>query len=493
MRKTPTRTVSETSVTWEQGQLVEVTITDLSDRGDGVGRSGQRVVFVPDTVTGDRVLVRLLHVKPQYAHGKVQELLQPSEHRLRPACIVADKCGGCQWQPVNYAYQQEAKRQLIQQALERIGKFAKPLIYPMLPRTEPLGYRNKATYPLSLSATQQVQAGYYRKGTHQVVNLNQCPIQDPRLNPLLTDVKQDLQRGVEQQGWSIYQEETHQGLLRHLSFRIGRRTGEMLLTLVTTAWHLPGIQDQAQQWLQQYPQLVGVCLNRNGDRTNTIFGSDTRCLAGRPFLQEQFAGLTLEIRSTTFFQVYTEQAEALLEKIQDELQLQGTEWIVDAYCGIGTLTLPLAKQCELVVGIEVQQEAIEQAQQNATLNNIHNVEFQVGKVEQVLPALAQKYGKKPDVVILDPPRKGCDRLVLETLRAWQPSRIVYVSCNPATLARDLKLLCEHDLYELNAVQPADFFPQTSHVECAAFLTLDPSAPVNDHLSCSSVTLMNRLK
>ena len=448
---------------WQQGQLVEVEIADLSDTGDGVGRWNERVVFVPDTVPGDRALVRLVHIKPQYAHAKLHKLLTASSHRIRPSCIVADKCGGCQWQHISYEYQLEAKQNQVIQALERIGGFISPSVEPVLAAPSALGYRNKATYPLGISSTNQVQAGYYQKASHQLINLNQCPVQDSRLNPLLAQVKQDIQA----RGWTIYDEKHHKGQVRHLALRIGRRTGEMLLTLVVKDWDLPGIVDQAQKWLNSYPQLVGVSLNRNLARTNAIFGSETTCIAGQPYLLENFGGLEFQVRPDTFFQVYTETAEALLEMIMQYLNLQGDEVLVDAYCGIGTLTLPLAQRVRQAIGLEVQPEAVQQAQINADRNNITNVTFQAGAVEKLLPQL----GIAPDIVLLDPPRKGCDRTVVESLLQSSPRHIVYVSCKPATLARDLKLLCQTGKYHLTKVQPADFFPQTNHVECAAFLTL----------------------
>ncbi len=447
--------------TWLQGELIEVTITDLSDTGDGVGRWDERVVFVPDTVTGDRALVRLVHVKPKYAHAKLLELLQSSPYRIRPSCIVADKCGGCQWQHIDYQYQLEAKRQQVIQALSHIGGFPQPPVDPVLAGPSPLGYRNKASYPVGISGAGQVQAGYYQKGSHQLINLNQCPVQDARFNPLLLEVKQDIQK----QGWQIYKEQRHTGHVRHLSLRIGRRTGEMLLTMVVKDWNLPGIQDQAQEWLKRYPHLVGVSLNRNPDRTNAIFGPQTRCIAGRTYLREHFAGLEFQVRPDTFFQVYTETAEALLKVIQSELNLQGDEVLLDTYCGIGTLTLPLAKQVRLATGLEVQPEAVEQAILNAQLNSIENVTFKTGKVEKLLPQMSMT----PDVVLLDPPRKGCDRAVIDTLLQVLPPRIVYVSCKVATLARDLRLLCENGVYKIIRIQPADFFPETAHVETAAFL------------------------
>ncbi|HHP7246025.1 MAG TPA: 23S rRNA (uracil(1939)-C(5))-methyltransferase RlmD, partial [Elainellaceae cyanobacterium] len=352
----------------------------------------------------------------------------------------------------------------------------------------PLGYRNKATYPLRGSNPHPttrtpnkthtspqtipyplVQAGYYQKGSHKLINLNQCPVQDKRLNPLLAGVKHDIQ----QRGWSIYDENRYQGQLRHLGLRIGQRTGEILLTLVSCDADLPGLEDQAARWLDHYPGLVGVSLNLNPKRTNAIFGAETRCIAGQPYLREIFAGLEFQIRPTTFFQINTKQADALLTIILNELDLQGTELVLDAYCGVATLTLPLANQARWAVGLEIQPEAIEQAIVNATLNGITNVTFQAGSVETLMPRLSDVLPKelgKPDLVLLDPPRKGCDRTVLDALLTLQPDRIVYVSCNPATLARDLKTLCGDGRYHLMRVQPADFFPQTAHVECAAFLT-----------------------
>lgn len=450
----------------QQGQLIEIEITDLADTGDGVGRFESLVVFVPDTVPGDRVLVRLVQVKSTYATAKLEKLLKASEHRIRPNCIVADKCGGCQWQHVNYDYQLKAKQNQVIQALERIGGFSDLRVDEILAGKidnfpQFLGYRNKATYPLARSAAGKVQAGYYQKSTHKLVNLNQCPVQDPRLDPLLKDVKED----IHWMKWPVYDEKQHTGELRHLSLRIGRRTGEMLLTLIARTGDLPGLETQASDWLKSYPKLAGVCLNINSAKTNVIFGAETRCIAGRAYLREEFAGLDFQLRADTFFQVNTEAAEGLLQAIAAELNLQGNEVLVDAYCGIGTFTLPLAKQVQIAIGLEVQPEAIAQAELNAELNDLTNVTFHVGTVEDLLPQL----GVKPDILLLDPPRKGCDRTVLETIKEMQPNRIVYVSCKPATLARDLKILCENGDYKLVRVQPADFFPQTSHVECAAFL------------------------
>lgn len=451
---------------WQQGSTLEIDINSLSSEGDGVGRWENRIVFVPDTVPGDRVQVRLVHTKPAYGRGKLLEVVTASSDRIRPPCIVADKCGGCQWQPIDYSAQLIAKQQQVVDALERIGHFTNAVVEPIIGADSPLGYRNKATYPLGLSAEGNIKAGYFRKGTHQIVNLNQCPVQDDRLDPLLANVKRDIQN----RGWSVYDETTQTGALRHLALRIGHRTGQILLTLVSTTWELPGIEEQSATWQARYPNLVGVCVNLNAQSGNAIWGPETRFVVGRPYLEERFANLTLHIYPTTFFQIHTEQAERLLQVILAELQLQGTETVVDAYCGIGTLTLPIAQQAGFCLGLEVQEEAVAIAAENAQRNGISNVAFCAGTVAEQLPQVGEiLQNQSVDVVVLDPPRKGCGDRVLETLIHLHPPRIVYMSCNPATLARDLQRLCLAGPYRLQRVQPADFFPQTAHVECVAFL------------------------
>ena len=450
---------------WQQGETIDLEITDMSSSGDGLGRWQERVVFVPDTVPGDTVRARLVQAKPTFGRAKVRQLLIASPDRVRAACIVADKCGGCQWQSVSYPAQLAAKQQQVVDAFIRIGGFAAPMVLPILESESPLGYRNKATYPLGRSPEGQVKAGYFRQGSHKLVNLNQCPVQDERLNPMLAEVKRDIQ----ERGWSVYNETKHQGRLRHLALRIGRRTGQQLLTLVSTAPNLKDIELQAQEWRERYPELVGVCVNLNPDKTNAIFGAETLVIDGVPYLEEIFAGLRFCIHATTFFQVNTEQAERVLQLIIDQLQLTGSETIIDAYCGVGTLTLPLAQQAKRCMGLEVQPEAVAQGLANAGLNGIDNVEFRAGDVGELLPLAAASLTDPLDIVVLDPPRKGCDRPVLDALIELRPPRIVYMSCDPATLARDLKILRDEGGYTLVKVQPADFFPQTPHVECVAFL------------------------
>ena len=445
----------------QQGQIVELEIIDLNSSGDGVGRHEGKVVFVPNTVTGDRLTAKIIQVKTKFARGKIQDLLAPSPHRVRPQCIVADKCGGCQWQHINSEYQRQAKRQQVIDAFQRIGGFENIQVAEILHTPDVINYRNKSTYPLARSAKGQVQAGYYRSGSHKLVNLNQCPIQDERLHPLLREIKQDIQ----QRGWSIYDEINHRGKLRHLSLRIGSNTGEILLTLISTSDKLAELEEQAQLWLNKYPKLIGVCLNINPDCTNAILGNTTYTVAGKSYVREIFAGVELHIAASTFFQVNTSAAELLLASVVEKLDLMGKETIIDAYCGVGTFSLPLAKIVKQVIGIEINSASIEQARNNAALNNIKNAIFYTGKVKDCI----SKIDVKPDILILDPPRKGCNVKVIEDILHIQPAHIVYVSCKPSTLARDIKLFCQSNIYEPTYIQPTDFFPQTTHVESYVIL------------------------
>lgn len=446
---------------WQPGDVIELTITGLTHTGEGLGRLDNRVVFVPDSVTGDRLLVRLIRLQPSYAQGQIETILEPSSHRLRPACIVADKCGGCQWQHITPLFQADNKQQQIIDALERIGGVRSLPLQPLLLSPHCLGYRNKVTYPLARSSTGQVQAGYYRRQSHRLVNLNQCPVQDSRLNPLLKQIKEDIQR----QGWSIYDEKQKRGKLRHLSLRIGRRTGEILLTLISTQARLTNLTAQAEAWLARYPSLVGVALNLQPQPNNLIFGPETQVIAGQGTCREIFASLSFDLGSDTFFQINTETAELLLTRILAALALRGEETLVDAYCGVGTFTLPLAQRLKRAIGLELNPHSIRQAEHNARENQITNATFVVGQVEANLA----RWLPAADLVWLDPPRKGCHPSVLETLAAQRPKTIVYLSCQPATLARDLKILCGPGAYHLTWIQGADFFPQTSHVECAVIL------------------------
>ena len=440
----------------QNNNLIKLNIVDINNDGEGVGKFEGKTIFVPNTVTGDVVLVQLNFIKQKYAYGKIKKIIHSSPYRIRPSCIVADKCGGCQWQHISPEYQLYIKQNKIIQSLQRIGRFKDVFVLPILSSSQIFGYRNKATYPLGYSKFGNVNAGYYQRYSHKLINLNQCPIQDSRLNSFLAEIKVD----IEKQGWSIYNEKTYQGHLRHLALRIGQNSGEVLLTLISTTGNITKIKEQAKLWLERYPNLVGVLVNKNSEKNNKIFGNQTFSIVGKPFLKERFFNIDFKLRPDTFFQVNAQSAETLLHSLLDNLILTGKEKIVDAYCGIGTFTLPLAKRISHAIGIEISHDSIEQAKANAELNNINNVEFYQGAVKDILPTL----NIFPDIVLLDPPRKGCDDSVIEILREICPPLIIYISCQPSTLARDLKKICYQNLYKILWVQPVDFFPQTSHLE-----------------------------
>jgi 23S rRNA (uracil1939-C5)-methyltransferase len=450
---------------------VEIKIRDLTDDGEGIGSADGQVIFVPYTVPEDVVKVQIIPQKNaskhKYRHGKLLEIVARSPHRIQPHCIVADKCGGCQWQLVDYPFQLQLKHNKVRETLIRIGKFDPQQIDTVLqvivPAPQPFGYRNKVAYPLGISQTGAVKAGYFQTKSHKLINLNQCPVQDDRLNIFLKNIKQDIQ----QQGWTIYKEAEHQGALRHLLFRIGRYTNQVLLTLVSKEKQLPNLYAQAQKWLQQYPNLVGVHLNYNPDRTNVILGAETKCIAGAEFLTEKLLGYAFHLRPDTFFQVYTEQAEQMIQFIIDYLQTVSAQIVVDAYAGIGSIAICIAKLVQQVIAIEIQPQASRQGEHNAQLNEISNIQFLTGKVETVLTELPVP----PDTIILDPPRKGCAPQVIEYLQQQLPRHLIYVSCNPATLARDLQMLCAEKKFRLVKVQPFDFFPQTGHVETVCILEM----------------------
>ncbi|MBF0275004.1 MAG: 23S rRNA (uracil(1939)-C(5))-methyltransferase RlmD [Nitrospinae bacterium] len=444
-----------------QGNRGTIEIKGLSNNGEGIGLIEGRKVFVPGSVTGDVVDIRLVTVKKEYGVAKPLKVLESSPYFIKPVCIVADKCGGCQWLHVKYDYQLQEKKEQVLQTLKETGGFENPPLEDILPSPEVVGYRNKSTCPFEFSSDGKVRSGFYRKGSHRIVNINQCPVQDSRLDPLLKKIKEDIIL----RGWSIYDEKKCTGEIRNLSLRIGKNTGGILITLISASENLTALDDQSKAWMKEFPNVRGVCLNINPTKGNVNMGKETRCIAGEPFIKERFMNLDLIVGSSTFFQVNTKAAELLYQYIEKELMLSGKEKVLDLYCGIGTFTLPIAQQVREVIGIENHSDSVKLAQKNAENNAIKNVRFLSGNVENIF----DKENFTPDIILLDPPRRGNSKAVLKNLRDIKAKKIVYVSCNPVSLARDLKVLCDGGLYFLKKVKPVDFFPQTSHIETIVFL------------------------
>ncbi|MGC6483529.1 MAG: 23S rRNA (uracil(1939)-C(5))-methyltransferase RlmD [Synechococcus sp.] len=449
------------------GLLITVTGDDLDLRGNGIARWQTWVVSVPFLLPGEVARVQLQQRKRSLWLARKTESLLPAQNFRKPPCILAKDCGGCTLQHLQDASQAEWKQQQLQKALARLGGLEVDVDALLSSDCEPLGYRNRALIPLHRNADGQLRMGYYRRGSHRIVNLNQCPVLDPRLDALLAPIKQDLQEA----GWPADPDLHNGDGLRHLGLRLGVRTGEVLLTLVSSTQELPGAQALANQWCARWPQVRGVTLNLQPQRNNRVLGDDTQLLSGEGQIEERFADVSLMLSTTTFFQVNTLQAEAAVQRLcQWLMDRAGATTVIDAYCGIGTIALPLASQGHQVLGLELHKASVDQGRLNAARNYLDTVRFQAGDVKAMLAEALPSH----QALVVDPPRKGLDAQVVDQILACPPALMAYLSCDPATLSRDLKRLCKpHGPYTIDGLHPVDFFPQTTHLECLSLLALHP--------------------
>jgi 23S rRNA (uracil1939-C5)-methyltransferase len=446
-----------------KGEVIEFTVRNYGHEGEGVGRYRDFTVFVAGALQGEAVRVRISEVKRNYARGILLEVLQPASARINPSCPVFQDCGGCQLQHLDYRAQLEMKRQRVADVLERIGGLTGVVIHPVLEMANPRCYRNKVQYPVGLAPDGRVQIGFYRMGTHEIIPAAGCLLQPEELNRIVVKLRAILAtRRV-----PIYNEHTGEGILRYVLLRQGFVSGTVMVVLVTNGERFPEGAQIVSELTAAFPQIGSIVQNINRSRGNVILGPESRVLWGEDAIIDQLDGLKFKISARSFFQVNPVQTVVLYHKAVEYAGLDGGETVVDAYCGVGSLTLFLARKAKLVYGIEVAPEAIRDAGENAALNGIGNARFMVGATEKVLPELV-KEGIRFDVGVVDPPRSGCERSVLESFAAGGVGRIVYVSCNPSTLARDLKLLAELG-YRTVEIQPVDMFPQTFHVECVALI------------------------
>ncbi len=444
------------------GQKIELSISSVAAEGDGVGRYRNFAIFVSFAVPGDEVRVRVTEVRKTFARGEIVDYLAPSPWRADPCCPVFSRCGGCQWQHISYPRQLELKAWLVREALRRIGHLEEVPVKDTLPSPQPWFYRHKAMFPLA-RRDGRVVAGCYARRTHQVVEAGECAIQHPVNNRIIAEVV----RLAGEYGLSIYDERTGRGLLRHVLARVAARTGQALAVLVTGEPRFPRGRRLAEELMRRVPAVVSVAQNINPRQTNIVLGEKTRILAGRETITDYLGNLRFEISARSFFQVNPAQAEVLYQLAADYAGLSGRETVIDAYCGTGTITLFLARQARRVYGVESVPEAVADARENARLNGIGNAEFLAGEAEKVIPGLHAR-GVRPQVIVLDPPRKGCEERVLASFVQMSPARIVYMSCYPPTLARDLAYLATRG-YRPREVQPVDMFPHTAHVECVTVL------------------------
>ena len=447
----------------KEGAVVEVEIASIGVGGEGVGRlPGGLTVFVPESLPDERVKIRLTKVKKSYAVGETMERLSDSPLRTVPVCPVYPACGGCQLQHLSYEGQLEAKRQQVIDALERIGHFKDLTVHPTLAAPSPWRYRNKVQFPVG-KAGKNVRIGCYAKGSHDIIDTDVCYIQKEENDAVVKAVRE----AVEELRIPPYDEDRHTGVLRHVMGRVGMG-GDVMVVLVTATKELSGAKETVKLLRARLPRLVSVQQNIQTYRNNVILGRDTKLLWGKETILDRIGKLSFHVSARSFFQVNSEQAERLYQKVMDCAALTGRETVIDAYCGTGTISLFLARQARKVYGIEIVKPAILDAQKNARDNSVKNVEFIVGDATKIMPRLYRE-GVRADVVVVDPPRAGCTEEVLTTFANMAPARIVYVSCNPATLARDLAILTKSG-YEMQEVRPVDMFPQTAHVETVVLMS-----------------------
>ncbi|MBO5938121.1 MAG: 23S rRNA (uracil(1939)-C(5))-methyltransferase RlmD [Clostridia bacterium] len=449
-----------------KGQLLTLKITDLNNLGCGVGRDEAegKVVFVKGAVTGDTVRASVIKVNKSYAVAKLCEVIEASPHRTDEAfCDVPLACGGCMYRAITYEHELRLKADYVKNAFIKAG-LREVTVLPTLSTGEVRGYRNKAQYPVA-STKNGIRAGFYSGGTHSIVPAEHCAIQHKDFAPIVDFICQY----ATEQGLSAYDETTGKGLLRHIYLRIAEATGEMMVCLVLNGDALPDEEGFVRALLEKFPSVASVLLNTNQENTNVVLGKQWKTLYGTNAIEDILCGLRFRISADSFYQVNRAGAELLYGKAAELADLSGGEILVDLYCGTGTIGLSMAKKAKKLVGVEIVEGAVECAKENAERNGVENAEFYCGDASSREMILRCTGGKTPDVVVIDPPRKGSTRELVECLSSLNVKKIVYVSCNPDTLARDCAWFAEAG-YSIGTVQPVDLFPRTGHVESVVCLT-----------------------
>lgn len=441
----------------EKNKIYEMKIDALGSNGEGIGRIDGFTVFVEGALPGEKIKVLIVKVKKNYGYGKLMEILEVSPERREPLCPVAKQCGGCQLQHLSYEAELAYKTRKVQDDLERIAGIKGVEVKPAIGMTDPWRYRNKAQFPVR-QGKDGCAIGFYAKRSHRIVDTEKCFLQNECNDEIISIVRAFLNEFQ----IPLYDEEKHKGLVRHILTRIGRNSGEIMVCIVANGKKLPH-SDILVERLKEVEGVVSIVLNVNKEKTNVILGNKVITLWGKNAIIDSIDGIEFEISPLSFYQVNPVQTEVLYGKAVKLADLQGDETVLDLYCGIGTISLFFARKAKKVFGVEIVPEAIVDAKKNAERNGITNAEFAVGAAEEVIPRLYEEEGISADIVVVDPPRKGCDEKLLETILQISPKKIVYVSCNPATWARDLAALKEGG-YEVKEVQPVDQFPHSVHVE-----------------------------
>ena len=449
---------------FRKNDLVTLEIEDCGIDGEGIGKADGFTVFVKDAVIGDKVTAKIIKAKKNYGYGRLMEVLKPSPYRVEPKCAFARQCGGCQLQALSYDQQLVFKTNKVKGHLERIGGFTDIPMEPIIGMDELFHYRNKAQFPVGRNKEGKIVTGFYAGRTHNIIENRDCALG-------VAENKEVLDRVIahmEKYGIEPYNEATGKGLVRHILIRYGYFTKEVMVCLILNGNKISK-ENVLVESLREIPGMTSITINVNKKRSNVILGEEIRLLWGQEYITDKIGDISYQISPLSFYQVNPRQTQKLYAKALEYADLHGEETVWDLYCGIGTISLFLAQKAKFVRGVEIVPAAIENAKENAKLNGLENTEFFVGKAEEVLPREYKKNGVYADVIVVDPPRKGCDETLLETMVEMNPERIVYVSCDSATLARDLKYLCERG-YELRKVCAVDQFGMTVHVETVVLLS-----------------------
>ena len=445
----------------QKNEYYEGVITDITAEGNGVLRVEGFAVFVPGSAVGDQLRVKIVKVLKNYAFGIIDQILAPSEDRIEVDCPVFRQCGGCCYRHISYEAELRLKQQQVKDCFERLGGIFAPM-EPIAGSERISGYRNKAQYPLGVDKEGKVVAGFFAKHSHRIIPCTECDLQPKIFSAILKEVLSIIDR----YRISVYREEEHRGTLRHIYLRIAEATGETMLCLVSAQRKIPHQEELTKEITEKFPQIVSVVLNYNPDQTNVILGEECITLWGKDHITDILCGVKVQISPLAFYQVNKPQAEALYRQGLSYAELTGEEILLDLYCGAGTIGLSAAERVKQVIGVEIVPQAVENAWENARMNDIANARFLCGDCKTAVKQLEAEH-LSPDVILVDPPRKGCDQEVLNTISHLAPHRVVMISCNPATAARDSKLLQERG-YEVRGYRAFDLFPRTGAVECVVF-------------------------
>ena len=452
---------------YSKNDIVQVTIEDIGVTGEGIGKIDGYTLFVKDTVIGDVVEVKIMKAKKNYGYARLMNIITPSKDRVTPECNIARQCGGCQLQAMSYAAQLKYKQKLVSDNLQRIGGLTEGVDYEMcdiLGMDTPFRYRNKAQFPIGRDKNGKIIAGFYAGRTHSIIANTDCLLGAEENEAILNEVIS----WMEVCKVEPYDEKTGKGLVRHVLIRKGFTTKELMVCLVINGRKIPQVEKLVDR-LQKIEGMTAIMANVNTEQTNVILGKEIQPIWGQDYIEDYIGNVKYRISPLSFYQVNPVQTEKLYGKALEYAELTGKETVWDLYCGIGTISLFLAQKAKQVYGVEIVPPAIEDAKDNARRNGIQNAEFYVGKAEEILPHKYETENVKADVIVVDPPRKGCDEALLETIVKMQPERVVYVSCDSATLARDLKYLTANG-YKAERLATVDMFPMTVHVESVVLLT-----------------------